>query len=345
MLSNARLKANQQNALRGKGPTSDAGRAASSRNALTHGLTAQLATLAAADPDTAQRVADWKGFYAPVGPEETWLVEQMALAAAQMDRCHVAGEAQRARSMARAADCWDDDQVRLAEETGARLARDPAVVSARLRDTVQGCHWLKARWEALERIAMATGTWDDAQRSLAFDLIGVPQELRVADPAIPEGADGLTLAAIARDQIEALAHRASDRLVDPDEFDRQMAEAGLSFDLTPPARLLRRYHAAAFRLFLWARDEFYSVQGQRTPEAAPSPSVAEAPPPEPPPPPAPQPEPESVRESAPAPSAPRGASSPSPRYESYSVDGVTYFPGLSICPPANAPRDRDGRGR
>jgi hypothetical protein len=172
----------------------------------------------------------------------------------------------------------------------------------------------------------------------------VPQELRVADPAIPEGADGLTLAAIARDQIEALAHRASDRLADPDEFDRRMAEAGLSFDLTPPARLLRRYHAAAFRLFLWARDEFYSVQAQRSPGAAPSPTVAAPPPPEPLPP-APQPEPEPVREPAPAPSAPRAAATTSPRYESYSEGGVTYFPGLSICPPANAPCDRDARGR
>jgi hypothetical protein len=27
------------------------------------------------------------------------------------------------------------------------------------------------------------------------------------------------------------------------------------------------------------------------------------------------------------------------------VDGVTYIPGLSICPPGNAPRDRDDRGR
>ena len=340
MLSNARLKANQQNALRSRGPASDAGKATARLNAPTHGLTAQFTTLTAADPDLARRVADWTAFYGPVGPKETWLVEQMALASAQMDRCHAAGEARRARSMARAADCWDDDQVRLAEEAGARLARDPAVVSARLRDSVQGCHWLKARWEALERIAEATGTWDEAQRSLAFDLIGVPHELRVADPVLPEGADGPTLALIARDQIAALGHRATDRLADHDEFDRRMAEAGLSFDLTPPARLLRRYHTAAFRLFLWARDEFYSVQAQRTPEAPPSSTVAEAPPPEPPPPPAPQPEPEPVR--APV---PRAAATPGPRYESYSVDGVTYFPGLSICPPGNAPRDRDGRGR
>jgi hypothetical protein len=340
MLSNARLKANRENALRSRGPTSDAGRGAARLNAITHGLTAQLTTLAAVDPDLARRVADWTAFYEPVGPKETWLVEQMALSSAQMDRCHAAGEAQRARSMARAADGWDDDQVRLAEEAGARLARDPAVVSARLRDSVQGCHWLKARWEALERIAMATGTWDEAQRSLAFDLIGVPQELQVADPAIPEGADGPTLAAIARDQVAALEHRASDRLADHDEFDRQMAEAGLSFDLTAPARLLRRYHTAAFRLFLWARDEFYSIQALRNPEAPPCPPVAEAPPPQPPPP-APEPEPEPAR----APVAAREPMSSSPRYESYSVDGVTYFPGLSICPPGNAPRGRDDRGR
>jgi hypothetical protein len=342
MLSNARLKANQQNALRSRGPASDAGKAAARLNALTHGLTAQLATLTASDPDLARRVADWTAFYGPVGPKETWLVEQMALASAQMDRCHAAGEAQRARSMARAADCWDDDQVRLAEEAGARLARDPALVSARLRDSVQGCHWLKARWEALERTAQATGTWDDAQRSLAFDLMGVPQELRVADPAIPDGADGPTLALIARDQIAALGHRATDRLADHDEFDRQMAEAGLSFDLTVPARLLRRYHTAAFRLFLWARNEFYSIQALRTPDAPPRPTVAEPPPPEPPPPP-PAPEPEPVQ----APVAAREPASSSPRYESYSEDGVTYIPGLSICPPGNAPRDRDrdGRGR
>src|SRR5205807_659091 len=159
----------------------------------------------------------WGPSLGPVGPREEWLVEQMAGASVRIDRCRTEEQALRSRSAHRAEVCWDDDQQLLVEEIGARLARDPSRVQQRLRQTVQGCEWLFARWEALGRIAESVGTWDEGQRSLAFDLLGVPPELRTADARLADDGDAPALAALARAEMEALVRTTEAGLVDLDE--------------------------------------------------------------------------------------------------------------------------------
>src|SRR5206468_1052467 len=76
-----------------------------------------------------------------------------------------------------------------AEALAARLARDPARVSRQWRATRQGCDLLIERWEALGRALDRLGAWDEAQQSLALDLLGVPAVARADEPRLVAGAD------------------------------------------------------------------------------------------------------------------------------------------------------------
>ncbi len=58
MLTDAKIEANQANALRSTGPKTEAGKAISSRNALRHGLTATTALLPDEDPAEFQSLLD-----------------------------------------------------------------------------------------------------------------------------------------------------------------------------------------------------------------------------------------------------------------------------------------------
>ena len=176
-------------------------------------------------------------------------------ASVRIDLCQVQEFAQRGRFRARAAVCWEQDQQLAVEDLASRLSRDPARVVRKLHQSSQGTDWLLQRWQALARIAEANGTWDEPQRSLAFDMLGIPSPLRACDPILPLDADGLMLAALASREIALLNFAAANHLNDLDAFDQHVASEGLAFDTSAPAILLRRYELAAWRIFRWAEDE------------------------------------------------------------------------------------------
>ncbi len=74
----------------------------------------------------------------------------------------------------RASICWEGDRRCEAESIGAAIHRRPAQTAAELAKTPQGCRWMIERWAMLARAAERDGSWDDAERSLAFDLGGTP---------------------------------------------------------------------------------------------------------------------------------------------------------------------------
>jgi hypothetical protein len=81
MPSQSQLDANRNNALLSTGPRTPEGKAASSRNALKHGLLARDAVLLEEDkPAFLQLLATFQAAHQPVGPLEEFLVCQMAAA-------------------------------------------------------------------------------------------------------------------------------------------------------------------------------------------------------------------------------------------------------------------------
>ncbi len=152
----------------------------------------------------------------------------------------------------RAALCWDEDRRVEAEEIASRLARDPARTRRRLEQNRHGCELLIDRWEALGRIVRQVGEWDDSQRSMALNLLGVPLELRAGTTAVdpPEGDQAeakvfrLLLVEAELERLRGRKARAFDLL---DEQDRQSAQAGIAAELSKPMKLIQRYESAAWR--------------------------------------------------------------------------------------------------
>jgi hypothetical protein len=87
MTSPAQIAANQRNARKSIGPTTDSGKAAASRNALRHGLTArQLVTEDERGPDFEAFAAGLRRDLDPADDVEEMLVERVILAAWRLRR-------------------------------------------------------------------------------------------------------------------------------------------------------------------------------------------------------------------------------------------------------------------
>src|SRR5258707_95790 len=127
---------------RGGGPRTPEGKEQSKRNALKHGLRAKVLL----PDDLAAAVADRKtqlnGEFEPRSPYEEWLIDQMATATAQLDRCAELAIVDLGRCSERAVCCWEEDRRQGVEDLGARLPKDPARVKRALARSRQGADWL-----------------------------------------------------------------------------------------------------------------------------------------------------------------------------------------------------------
>jgi hypothetical protein len=255
MTSLRRVAANQKNALKSTGPRSEQGKLRSRRNALKHGLAGNGLVL----PDEEQnevlrRCAEWNSPLRPWDSFDCWLVERIAIYTLRLDRCALHESTLRTRRAQRAGDCWDADRRADAEELGARLGKRPELVCHQLKRTAHGCDWLIGRWEALVAVLEAGAAWDDAQRSLALDLLGIPTGLRTASSPLdpPAGADEAAhLAVLARDEVVRLRDRKA-ALDAKDGAEQGDAMLGLEADPGAEVRLLRRYETSCMRHLEWA---------------------------------------------------------------------------------------------
>jgi hypothetical protein len=254
--TDAQMAANKRNAAHSRGPKTDAGKDASRRNALKHGMTGSGEVLAGELRETvAERAAEFTERFRPSTVDEFELVEQLAIDTVRLERCRELFVSSCENYGKRARHCWEGDRRLEAEEVAARLARDPARVSRRLRQNRQGCELLIDRWEALGRILEQTGAWTDGQRELALDLLGVPPELRDGDTAVdPPGASEdaeeearpFRLGVVAK-ELATLRRLKADALDGLDEDERAIAETTLGAEFSPALMKLNRYEAACLR--------------------------------------------------------------------------------------------------
>ena len=204
---------------------------------------------------------------------------------------------------------WEQDEQIAAAELGRRLADDPEAVVARLQRSSVGCDWLIGRWTLLGN-ALSTAdeggpgcTWTDADLALALNLLGRPAELRHLDDwpgrleslraQAQSGSDEAVaeLRQIVTDEIARLEQRDEEVWEAVEKPQLQDWRSGVDMDLGPEGTRLRRYEAAADRLFrsAWTKlERLREASGQPlihraghmlVPEHAPSPLPAAAPPP------------------------------------------------------------------
>src|SRR4051812_38740208 len=233
----------------------------------------------------AARVAGWEASFRPSDAFEGWLVEQAATLSVRVDLCRKHDWALRLMAVERAEADWDGVRRLAVEEEGARLARRPAVVARRLRRTPQGCDWLIVRWEGLADLLRGGRDWDESQRSLALDLLGVPAELRLGATRLdPDGAGGEALRAarlaLAESEVSALTTLRDETLAGVDESACVATLLGVPVEPDAGLREVRRQEAALGRRMHWALQQLLRRKAQEEAgESAPPRSAPPSPPP------------------------------------------------------------------
>ncbi|WP_152049460.1 hypothetical protein [Tautonia marina] len=277
--------ANRLNALLSTGPKSSEGKARSSRNAQSHGLS-KLGTHRPADMAEAieTRKVQWHNDYRPEGPTQTWLFDRLVAESVRLDSCEARIVAARAEQAERASESWDDDRAADIASLAARLPQQPERIQAIMLQSKHGVLWLLDRWaEVLDSLTRHEG-WTRDTWNLALDLLGVSPFARDGsgpwdlDPDDKTEAPGLALVTQAT---EALRARLDAFLNARDDRARRDAEAGLATEDPRPIRLLERYAADARRQFFRHLNELRrlqsgspraaTAQGSSTPDQPPGP--------------------------------------------------------------------------
>jgi hypothetical protein len=146
-----RSAVNSANASKSTGPTSEAGKARSSRNALKHGLRAQALALPNEDPTVVKARSDyWNGHYNPQSPAAQHLLNVCVEATLMSDRLHRYEYAALSKQIR---DLTAED-TRHIRELELLLETKPARAFNQLRTFEAGCVWLIAQLEAFRPIIM-----------------------------------------------------------------------------------------------------------------------------------------------------------------------------------------------
>jgi hypothetical protein len=308
--SPARAEASRANGRLSRGPVSEEGKAISRCNGCKGGLTGKgLVLPEAAAAEVARREAEYARSFRPRDEVERELVRQMALGAWRSRELAVRIIEHDARVNAAKFANWVEDERLAAIELGRRLGEDPEAAVAQLERTSSGCVWLIGRWRLLGN-GLSTAEdggsgcrWNDADLALVLNLLGRPAELRHLDEwpgrleslrARARSGSAEAVAAL-RQIIEGEVARLERRgEATWEELERPRLrdwQAGLEIDLGAEGTRLRRYEAAADRLFRSAWRKLEQLRKERGeplmpgPECgfAPEPAAPGEPPAEPPP--------------------------------------------------------------
>jgi hypothetical protein len=219
-LSNDAFEANRRNAAHSTGPKTPEGKAASSKNALKHGLTATEILLPHEDRDAYDaRLQTWLDHDRPTDPGHVAAIERLVYTQARLDRCTRHETETTKQRVLHAADLFDADALASAYALGRRLIDDPidrapdvgapkqvllekherwfndepAVLLLQLQSTAQGVDWLLARWRELLHILDSELCWNFYYQYRAIRLLGN----RVDDMFEDQNSRAIVLAAFA----------------------------------------------------------------------------------------------------------------------------------------------------
>jgi hypothetical protein len=211
LTSENRIEANRLNALKSTGPRTPEGKAASSQNAITHGLTAKKhLVIPGEDPDDYDRERQhFLEHCDAADPFQAALAERACNANWKLRRIERGQNARTAERTRHAAANFDLQQLQRAEKLGDALfydpvnrcenivytpemlrklevwnALDPAIIAAELETFAHGVDWMIARWVELAAILDDEGFWHFDSRFYANKLMGRRPEDIMYDPVV-----------------------------------------------------------------------------------------------------------------------------------------------------------------
>ena len=282
-----RIAANQANSQKSSGPKTQAGKAASSRNSLKHGLTG--AGLALPDEDKAELDAAFQRHFDEMKPTTQAglaLVFKIALCTLRLDRFAVAENAVLSQRVIDAGFAFDDAQVARRNEAKAKLQEDPETQLNILSRFQSGVHWVIEAWGALA-CALETGklkNWRQPQfalfealsgRSMEFPsyydstfyaLAAMGDEGALENPDL-EGKSPAERCQSARDKLIAICEAELlrwDAMLESASAATAVARANAiqasRYDGSKEGLLMKKYEAATTRELTKARKEFAEVE-------------------------------------------------------------------------------------
>jgi hypothetical protein len=299
-VSEARLAANRLNGLKGKGPTTEAGRLNSRKNSLKHGLTGEGVVVPEGDAEEIQAraealTADMK----PKSPAGLILITQMATLSVRAERAAEQELAQTSMRVRNAADAFDEERIERANELFEGLADDPRNNLRKLKKMPEGVELLVDAWtdlrhdltaepaaiwtaEQLEQAARMTGL--KAQHARGSRLGALSRGFWGDFAALGEGEGAGLDEEFRREWARAqLLERIDAEIADLEAhyetldfqtiaLDRLEAGQRALFDPSKPASLARRYESEARNGFFKALKEFHRVEAEHeaSVEATPS---------------------------------------------------------------------------
>ena len=288
--SEARIRANRENAKLSTGPKSPEGKAVSRRNALKHGLTGQGVALPSEDQAEITRLfAALQKDLRPSNDLSEKLVRRAAFLSVRLERCEKHDTAQASERVRHAVARFDDELLVAIEAQGACLHADPVNTVRRLQATPQGIDWLLKEWAMLrgDLLNENPARWTQNHRAHFDALLGLnPCGYRVArvkiladakeglfhylDKSDGEGLEGPARADWAKAELtrllDAEVARLNDVRADLDHeglaADRAEAVDRALFDPSKEATLARKYEAATERALYKALKEFRQAEAE-----------------------------------------------------------------------------------
>lgn len=176
-LSDARLRANRENAQRSTGPRTPEGKERSRRNALKHGLAGLGAVMLPEDEEIYQeRLREWIISLQPRDAVEDYLVSRAVVRSVQLDRGTRIENAYLVERIAQADTQFLADRLELLERTEAKLRQ-----FGRLGRALKHRGWLE--YDEFQLLARLLGPFPEGD-TRAADLLALAEE---AAPPFPPG--------------------------------------------------------------------------------------------------------------------------------------------------------------
>ena len=132
----------------------------------------------------------------PVGSLSEWLVYELARSKLQADLACDRLTVDEGRIVERAGTSFDSDQTVRANTLGARLSKQPQLVSGALEATKFGTLYLVKQYEFLDDIVRSNGCLNDKQLEVLGDLLGIDHVYRPGCGRIPAGTDTQALTSL-----------------------------------------------------------------------------------------------------------------------------------------------------
>jgi hypothetical protein len=209
-------------------------------NALRDGLHARILLPLEIAILASKRTAKFKLEFKPTTSYQRWLVSQIGLFTAQLERAEQILLADTQRVIDYAGTRWHSDRDRYYRDIFNRLAKEPQRIARLLNSSIHGAAVLRESWDQLGGILRNTVTWTNAQRQHAFDLLGIPPALSEGIRRLSADADARAMGELVRSEMDRLQKAIDGDLAEKDAAERAETAEGRPRILDEVTRRHRR---------------------------------------------------------------------------------------------------------